>query len=515
MMLNAIGPLFWAVQLFNLCAVAPWSISLDDTCPCSTPDQCPNDSRVLFKNRQVTKVPCENEQLVRCCSLVGRPIESGIVRRAPVSIGQENEIVKENGMVTEHSAEISSLLEEKTSVSDMVLQAEGTTEEYSETTLQSTVPSVEESSTDAALVPSLNTQLSENNDKIEVNATGDGDVDRATKSDAKMLQSVKNEASAGVDRKTTLEKGKMFSEPRLTHARVFNRGQGTRQFEQSGRKKSNEFVRPEIEPFVQDEEDPLYVQDLIDEATHFESFRTIPKETVTFPIRNSKQREEIFVGKENFVASGKAILNRGYHSAASFELPSIPKSVPEKIGDPLVRKTSLRVAVTLDEASTRATNENTRPTRRLVDYDDTLVRHLSDPEDEENIKRVARSHTLETDSNDFSDFSKSMNRTSSPIAEDEMTRIGTMRRFKRPPRILPTRNLRSQEFDSSKYASSKERTRSLFQKSNETRRKQVSFIVNRNESNPKKLNSSDSDFPSTKKVENDDGIMQVETTHLR
>lgn len=419
-------------------------------------------------------------------------------------------------MDTEDSAERSSLLKEKTRVPEVV-HAEGTADEYSETTLQSTVPSVEESST-GALVPSLNAQLSENNDKIEVNASGDDDVGGATKSDAEMLRSVKNQTFVGAEQKTTLKTEEMLSTLRPMHVRVLNRDQGHKsnaQLEQSGRKKSDEFVRPEVEPFVEDEEEQLYVQGLIDQATHFESFRIFPKKPVPFPIRNSKQREEeVPVGKAAFVAPGKAILNRGYHSAASFKLPSIPKSVPEKIGDPLERKTSLGVAVTLDEASTRATNENTSPTRRLDDGD-ILVRHLSDPEDQENIKRVARSHALETDSNDFSDFSKIINRTSSPIAENEMTEIGAIRRFKRPPRILPTRNLQSQGFDSSKYVSSKERARSLFQKSNETRRKQVSFIINRNESNTKKLNSSDSDFPSMEKVENDDRIMQVEATRLR
>ncbi|XP_076675248.1 uncharacterized protein LOC143372661 [Andrena cerasifolii] len=504
MRLNAIRPLFWAVQLFNLCAVAPWIITVDDTCPCSRPDQCPNDSRVAFKNSQVIKLPCENEQLVRCCSSVRRPIESLIVRGSPARSKQENDIVKKYADT--------SLLKEETRVSEVV-HAAGTSDEYSETTLQSTVPSVKESSTDAR-VPSLNAQLSESNDKIEVNATRDDDVDRATKSNAETLQSAKSDTSVGVDQKPTLKNRQMLSKLRPMHVRVLNRGQATTQSEQSGGKKSDEFVRPEIKPFVQDEEEQLYVQGLIDEAKHFESFRTLPKESVPFPIRNSKQREEeVVAGKTDFVAPGKPILNRGNHSPAGFKLPSIPKSVPEKIGDHLERKTSLGVAVTLDEASTRATNENTSPTRRLDD--DTLVRHLLHPEDEENIKRVARSHGLETDSNDLSDFSKSMSRTSSPIADDETTGVGAIRRFKRPPRILPMRNLQSQESDSSKYASSKERAKSLFQKSNETRRKHVSFIINRNESNAKKLNSSDSDLPSMGKVENDDRIMQVETTRLR
>lgn len=292
------------------------------------------------------------------------------------------------------------------------------------------------------------------------------------------------------DTETTFTNAESNRELQPIHERMLNRIVTPPPFPEQYRSE-DKLVKQEIVSYAEED------QDLIQQATSFESFRTFPKKPVSLPFTDSESEEQKSARDANSLIPGKVFFNSDYRS----EFSSIPKRVAEESSDPLGRKTSLGTLLTLDGASTRAVNENASSSSGLDD--DTSISGLSEAEDAENIKRVARSHDSELDersAEETRNFSY-VDNASASTKLDEKKEVPLAKGFKRPPRVLPIRNLRSEERASGKFASSKERAKSLFDKSNEARRKQVSFIINRNDPRMKKFRTANRDSTSTQRVD--------------
>ncbi|XP_043253742.1 uncharacterized protein LOC122398148 [Colletes gigas] len=72
---NTIGRIFWIVQFIDIC-ISSRILTTVDSCPCHPPSECLNTSEISYNIRQVLILPCESEDVVRCCSIVSKPIES-------------------------------------------------------------------------------------------------------------------------------------------------------------------------------------------------------------------------------------------------------------------------------------------------------------------------------------------------------------------------------------------------------------------------------------------------------
>ncbi|XP_076653749.1 uncharacterized protein LOC143359598 isoform X2 [Halictus rubicundus] len=247
-----------------------------------------------------------------------------------------------------------------------------------------------------------------------------------------------------------------------------------------------------IRPFQQDEEESD-VLDLIRAVKFFESRRTVPKQPDL--LLNIPRRI-------NFAPSGAVVLSKGYFNT-NLRVLSAANRLSEKMSDLAKQKTLLETALTPDRVSAQATNENASSVSELdvAQRDDTSIRNLSHPEDVDDVKRVARSHASEPNEEPKEDRrSKSLSPRAKTGNQADAEAV-PLKPFKRPPRVLPVRHLSKEETDSNKFASSRERAISLFNKSNENRRKQVSLLANRNDSNLSKINSSKSSSTTTEETE--------------
>lgn len=479
------------------------TLATDDSCPCRPANQCPNRSEFRYNNSQVLILPCESESLARCCSIVPKPIESAYTN-GPFQ-DHRNRLEANDETDTETDAN------EILSVSDSMYVGENLE-------VRSSVPSLEISSSDAPVL-SLNVRFSEDH-RANTDTVEEKSVDRTVPSGshANASRTVKNLVNfTNANKESSLQ----LLKPRQRYVGTVKKIETSTptpvKQEESITRVSDRFVTSDVPRFTQNNEEESYIKVLIDQATNFESYRTSSRQAVLFQNRDSKaQKRTSLAGRIDPPIRGEAILNKAYRPKAIFELPSIPKSVTEKINGHLEQKTSLEIPLTLDEVSTRATNENASSVSKLdsLQRDDTLIRNLSHPEDTENVKRVSRSggsvfneeSKVETTEGSFnSSNSSSVSNVNAETVDQDQTKATQARRFKRPPRILPTKNLRSEENASNKFTNSRQRGRSLFDILSERRKKHASIIINRSNSSLKKFAPVNDNSTSAEERENVNG----------
>ncbi|XP_031844602.2 uncharacterized protein LOC116432206 isoform X1 [Nomia melanderi] len=466
MKLNAIGCVLWAV-LVDFSVVTPRTLESNDSCPCVSSAECSEKSRLFFNNVQVLILPCEDKNLVRCCSTVARSIEAAHT----------------NG----------SLWESKNEVDSKISSTQEIVEEPT-SMMQISVPSLEESAWDVPVNESEGLDDASTVESKNVTRT-----DPAEDS-AEVTQKLRSDAIVKNVNQVPLQhpRKEFLSEPRLIHGKILS-NTVTSASSISNFRASGSAVRGNLEPkrtgqtvpvSLAHDEDDSYVLDLIYKVKNFESRRTVPKQPDL--LLDS-------VGEARLAPPDAVVLNNGYFNMKLRVLPAA-RRLSEKMSDPLEQKTSLEKALTLDRVSAQATNENASPLSELdvAERDDTSNGNLSHPEDVEDVKRVARSHASEPNE-ETPGFSSPV----SEAASQTEAEAAPTKRFRRPPRVLPFRNLHNEEHGSGKFANSQERARSLFDKSNEMRRKQVSLLINRNDSSPKKSGSMKANYSSTERTGNE------------
>lgn len=454
--------------------VTPWALEPDAPCLCVSSAECSDESELIT---EVSILLCKDKNLVLCCPKVTRPIGSAHT----------------NGSLRESR----SVVESKISA-----QTQDILEEDPTSTMQTSVPFLEESTWD---VPMDESEGLNDTDTSTVESKNVTHMDPAEDS-AEVTQKLESDTVIKNVNQVLLQhrRKEFLSKPRLIHGKILS-NRVTNAPSIFDFRASENMIRDNLEAkkisqsmpvsLVQGDEDDSNVLNLIHEVRSFESRRTVPKQPdlLMDSVRETKS-----------VPPDTVVLKNSYFDIKPRVLPAT-KRLPEKMSDLLEQKTSLEKALTLDVVSAQATNENASPLSELdvAERDDTSNGNLSYPEDVEDVKRVARSHASEpNEETTRSTFSTA----SSPISETASqteTEAASMKRFRRPPRVLPLRNLPNEEHGSNKFANSKERARSLFDKSNETRRKQVSHFINRNDPNPKKLNSMKVSHSTTEKIGNE------------
>ncbi|XP_076289372.1 uncharacterized protein LOC143213419 [Lasioglossum baleicum] len=442
---NVMGSIFWTVQFVNFCIVASRTLGSYDSCPCVPSTGCPDDFQLSIDN-QVLILPCESRNLVRCCSTKPRSIESA--RASELPRNSESTLLKINEAEA-GTTELNISMHIKENIEGDVTTESHGTEDLDNNVAAETSESKSMDSTDVNRVP---------------------------------LQHPRTE---------------LPPKPRLAIAKAQNEeipnSPRTVSFTASkDRQVKNGRLATPIQPF-QPDEDESDILDFIREVKFFESRRTVPKQPDL--LQNIPRRI-------NSAPSKAVILNKGYFNM-NVRVLSTAKRLSEKMSDLAKQKTLLEAALTPDRVSAQATNENASSVSELdvAQRDDTSIRNLPHPEDTDDVKRVARSHASEPNEEPEEDRrSKSLSPRAKTGNQVEAETV-PVKPFKRPPRILPVRHLSKEETDSTKFTSSRERAISLFNKSNESRRKQVSLLANRNDSNFSKINSSKSSSSTTEQTE--------------
>ncbi|CAL7932800.1 unnamed protein product, partial [Xylocopa violacea] len=173
---NATRRFFWAMLFTSFCTVIPKILTSDNSCPCSLSSECPDDSQLLHESSQVLILPCESERLIRCCSLIPRPIESGV--EFSYNVDQEEKFVTEKG-TTEHSTEASTQIT-GSEMSDVTYEStDKSWEEYSTVKWLSTDFPTEESTSDVTVLP-LTTEVPTDISTMDMNDLGDKNDEPAT-----------------------------------------------------------------------------------------------------------------------------------------------------------------------------------------------------------------------------------------------------------------------------------------------------------------------------------------------
>ncbi|XP_033321758.2 uncharacterized protein LOC117217946 [Megalopta genalis] len=481
----ALGCIFWTVQFVNIYIVASRTLGSDDSCPCVPSTKCSVDVQLVV-DKQVLILPCESRDLVRCCSTVPRSIESA---RAIVSPWDSKNTLSQ----TYETETVSTELNIPTHIEDSV-------EEDETTESRTNVPFLEVSTWDIPVniheAEGLNDE-DKNADESKT-ATSANSTDESTE----MTQNVQDgmgttdvnqvplhhprTESPPASRLVEIQKKKLSNSRRTVSSTASKDVKQGLQITKKGR------LASPVQLFQLDEGEP-YVEDLIREVRVFESRRTAPRRPDL--LLNTARRI-------NFVTSKAVVLNKSYFNTNLRVLPTA-KSTSEKVSDLVKQKTLLETVLTPDGVSAQAINENASSVSELdmAQRDDTSIRNLSHPEDIDDVKRVARSHASEPNEEPKGGrTSKSLSSRAKKGNQME-AEAASVKPFKRPPRVLPVRHLSKEENDSNKFANSRERAISLFNKSNEARRKQVSLLANRNDSTLTKTNSSKSNSTTSDEIE--------------
>ncbi|XP_078045299.1 uncharacterized protein LOC144474384 [Augochlora pura] len=483
---SVLGYVFWTVQFINICIVASRTLGSDDSCPCVPSTKCSNDVQ-LFVDNQVLILPCESRDLVRCCSTVPRSIEAARAIESPWD--SENTLSQRNETGT-----VATALNIPTHIEDSV-EKNKTTESQS-----TNVPFLEAFAWDIPVniheAEDLNGE--DKNADESKNTTAVNSTDGSTE----MTQNVQDGMGTTDVKQVLLHHPRTELPPatrlvetqneKFSNSRRTVSSTASEDVKQGFQIKKKGRLAMPVQLFQLDAGEP-YVEDLIREVRVFESRRTAPRRPDL--LMNTARRI-------NFVTSKAVVLNKSYFNT-NLRVLSTAKSTSEKVSDLVKQKTLLETALTPDGVSAQAINENASSVSELdvTQRDDTSIRNLSHPEDIDDVKRVARSHASEPNEEpEVGRTSKSL--SSRAKIENQMDAEDTsVKPFKRPPRVLPVRHLSKEENGTNKFANSRERAISLFNKSNEVRRKQVSLLANRNDSILSKMNSLKSNSTTSEEIE--------------
>ncbi|CAK9812552.1 hypothetical protein ANTQUA_LOCUS7314 [Anthophora quadrimaculata] len=367
---TASGHLFWAILLITFSAATPKILTSDYSCPCRSSSECPDDSQHLYEGSQVTILPCESEHLIRCCSVISRPIES---TRANESLQSDDrkEDIKDD------------LMEE-------LAEKFGKNQTFNTTTKKSL----------------LNEKFVEKKDIKDDLIEGSiqfvkSDTSNSTSTNLKEHTMTENSPLKRNVITTELKQHVLTQQQEQRSSRQFPEAPTVRYriFNEVSTNISSSIRFPE-EMQEETPEVSLTAQelDLIDRVTSFESTKTSPRKRDASVVEQLKENKENITGKVNLFFPRRINFNKDHRSNVNFKSLSAAKSnvASEKMSNFFKRKTSLETSLTLDRVSSRAINENAKPPSTLARLrnSDTTIRNLLHPEGARNVNRAYRSYAF-------------------------------------------------------------------------------------------------------------------------
>ncbi|CAL7947719.1 unnamed protein product [Xylocopa violacea] len=325
---NATRRFFWAMLFTSFCTVIPKILTSDNSCPCSLSSECPDDSQLLHESSQVLILPCESERLIRCCSLIPRPIESGV--EFSYNVDQEEKFVTEKG-TTEHSTEASTQIT-GSEMSDVTYEStDKSWEEYSTVKWLSTDFPTEESTSDVTVLP-LTTEVPTDISTMDMNDLGDKNDEPATTTEniTTFVGASKEQRVPPEWQERLYSNSKQILRSQSAQSRILNKDLTSesstirspypehRQLEKKG--------TSEVLSNAQE-------QDLIEQVMNFESTKIASEAShqVELVASEFKERKEKSVpGRYKLLFPRRAVLGKDYRAKVNVRFLSVPKSVSEK-----------------------------------------------------------------------------------------------------------------------------------------------------------------------------------------